>query len=68
MRFDERNVFVDFEALETLEERLSTRRFLNGDYITLSDIHLYVALIRFHINYHLVFGVNKKRLEDYSNL
>ena len=27
-----------------------------------------MALIRFHINYHLVFGVNKKRLEDYSNL
>ena len=65
--FDEGYVSY-FEALETLEERLSTRRFLNGDYITLSDIHLYVALIRFHINYHLVFGVNKKRLEDYSNL
>lgn len=27
-----------------------------------------MALIRFHINYHLVFGVNKKRLEDYPNL
>ena len=65
--FDEGYVSY-FEALETLEERLSTRRFLNGDYITLSNIHLYVALIRFHINYHLVFGVNKKRLEDYSNL
>lgn len=65
--FDEGYVSY-FEALETLEERLSTRRFINGDYITLSDIHLYVALIRFHINYHLVFGVNKKRLEDYPNL
>lgn len=57
-----------FEALDELEERLSTRRFVNGDYITLSDIHLYVALIRYHINYHLVFGVNKKRLQDYENL
>lgn len=57
-----------FRALDTLEERLSDRRFVNGDYITLSDIHLYVALIRFHVNYHLVFGVNKKRLEDYPNL
>lgn len=57
-----------FEALEELEERLGTKRFVNGDYITLSDIHLYVALIRFHINYHLVFGVNKKRLQDYPNL
>lgn len=57
-----------FEALDTLEERLAARRFLHGDYITLSDIHLYVALIRFHVAYHLVFGVNKKRLEDYPNL
>lgn len=57
-----------FEAMDILEERLSTRRYINGDYITLSDIHLFVALIRFHINYHLVFGVNKKRLEDYPNL
>ena len=57
-----------FASLDTLEERLSDRRFVNGDHITLSDIHLFVALIRFHINYHLVFGVNKKRLEDYPNL
>jgi len=57
-----------FDALDTLEERLRGRRFINGDHITLSDIHLYVALIRFHINYHLVFGVNKKRLQDYPNL
>lgn len=57
-----------FEAMDELEERLATRRFIHGDYITLSDIHLYVALIRYHINYHLIFGVNKKRLEDYPNL
>ena len=57
-----------FASLDKLEERLSDKRFVNGDHITLSDIHLYVALIRFHINYHLVFGVNKKRLEDYPNL
>ena len=55
-------------ALDELEERLSFKRFLHGDYITLSDIHLYVALIRFYINYHLVFGVNKKRLNEYHNL
>lgn len=57
-----------FETLDELEERLSTRRFVHGDYITLSDIHLYVALIRFYLNYHLIFGVNKRRLEDYPNL
>ena len=38
--FDEGYVSY-FEALETLEERRVTRRFINGDYITLSDIHLY---------------------------
>lgn len=57
-----------FGAMEELEKRLAARRFVNGDYITLSDIHLYVALIRFHVNYHLVFGVNRKRLQDYPNL
>ncbi len=57
-----------FAALDQFEDRLSKRRFLHGDFITVSDIHLYVALIRFHINYHLVFGVNRKRLEDYPNL
>lgn len=57
-----------FETLDTLEQHLNSHRFLAGDYITLADIHLYVALIRFHINYHLVFGVNKKRLQDYPNL
>ena len=57
-----------FRTLDALEERLQNRRFINGDYITLSDVHLFVALIRFHINYHLVFGVNKKRLQDYPNL
>lgn len=57
-----------FKALEYFEEILTENRFLNGDYITLSDIHLYVALIRFHLNYHLIFGVNKKRLQDYPAL
>lgn len=64
----EKGYKIYFDTLDALEERLSTRRFVNGDYITLSDIHLYVALIRFHVNYHLVFGANKKRLEDYPNL
>jgi len=57
-----------FAALDVLDERLSIKRFLHGEKITLSDIHLYVALIRYHVNYHLIFGVNKKRLEDYENL
>lgn len=57
-----------FAVLDEYEKRLTDKRFLFGDYITLADIHLYVALIRFHINYHLVFGVNLKRLQDYPAL
>ena len=57
-----------FEALDILEERLSNKRFLFGDYITLSDIHLYVTLIRFYQTYYQVFGVNKKRLDEYPSL
>lgn len=41
-----------FEALEELEERLGTKRFINGDYITLSYIHLYVALISCSIRHY----------------
>lgn len=57
-----------FKALDGFEKRLEKSRFLLGDYITLADVHLYVALVRFQVNYHLVFGVNKKRLEDYPSL
>lgn len=61
--------FVDFfEALDKLEERLSNKRFLFGDYITLSDIHLYVTLIRFYQTYYNIFLVNKKRLDEYPAL
>lgn len=51
-----------------LDEYLSQQRFVNGDYVALSDIHLFVSLIRFHVTYHLSFGVDKKRLQDYPNL
>lgn len=57
-----------FHMLDQLEAHLADRRFYFGDYITLTDVHLYVALVRFQVNYHLVFRVNKKRLEDYPNL
>ena len=36
-----------FKSLDTLEKRLETRRFVNGDYITLSDIHLYYDVFLF---------------------
>ena len=57
-----------FDAFDVLEERLSTRRFLFGDYITESDIRLYVTLARFDVAYFNGFRVNKKMLKDYPNL
>ncbi len=57
-----------FNAFDKLEERLSTSRFLFGDYITESDIRLYVTLARFDIAYFNGFRVNKKMLKDYPNL
>ena len=57
-----------FDAFDKLEERLSNQRFLFGDYITESDIRLYVTLARFDIAYYNGFRVNKKMLKDYPNL
>lgn len=57
-----------FARLDILEEELSKTRFLLGDYITESDIRLYVTLARFDAAYYNGFKVNKKRLSDYKNL
>jgi len=57
-----------FARLEGLEGRLSKQRFLHGDFITESDIRLYVTLARFDVSYYSVFNVNKKRIIDFPNL
>ena len=57
-----------FDAFDKLEERLSEKRFLFGDYITESDVRLYVTLARFDVAYYNGFRVNKKMLKDYTNL
>lgn len=57
-----------FQTFDELEERLSKQRFLHGDYITESDIRLYVTLARFDVAYYNAFRVNKKRLCEYKNL
>lgn len=57
-----------FEAMDLLDQRLESRRFLFGDYITDSDIRLYPTLARFDVVYHQVFHANKKRLVEYKNL
>ena len=57
-----------FEALDTLDSRLSDRRFLFGDYITDTDIRLYPSLVRFRQAYYQVFRANRNRLDDFENL
>lgn len=57
-----------FAALDDLEERLATRRFLFGDYVTDSDIRLYVTLARFDAAYYAKFRANRQRIVDFENL
>lgn len=57
-----------FAGLDALEKRLENQRFLFGDYVTDSDIRLYVTLARFDISYSRTIGPCKHRLVDYKNL
>jgi putative glutathione S-transferase len=57
-----------FNRLDLLEERLSSGRYLFGDFITDSDIRLYVTLARFDAAYYHVFKANRNRLIDFPNL
>jgi len=57
-----------FAALDELEQRLSTRRYLFGDRLTMSDIRLFVTLVRFDAVYVTHFKANLRRLVDYPNL
>ena len=55
-------------ALEKLDKRLSENRFLFGDYITDSDIRLYVTLIKWETDFYVFVGPQKKRINEYKNL
>lgn len=57
-----------FAGFEAMEERLKNKRFLFGDYVTDSDIRLYVTLARFDVSYSRNIGPCKHRLVDYENL
>jgi len=57
-----------FARLDDLEERLATRRFLFGDFITEADVRLYVTLARFDAAYYIAFKTNRHRLVDFPNL
>ena len=57
-----------YAAMDRLEKRLETRRFLFGDYVTDSDIRLYVTLARLDIRYTFQLGETKHPLYTYKNL
>ena len=57
-----------FDALDTLEARLSRSRYLMGSTLTEADWRLFTTLIRFDAVYHGHFKCNLRRIEDYPNL
>ena len=57
-----------FSALDSLEERLSSSRYLIGDQITEADWRLFTTLLRFDPVYVGHFKCNIRRIEDYPNL
>lgn len=61
--------FEDFyRTLDEIEERLADRRFLFGDYVTDSDVRLFVTLARFDTHYYRNLGPIKHRIIDYPNI
>ena len=57
-----------FAALDELDQRLATQRYLFGDAITEADVRLWVTLARFDPVYVTHFKANLRRLVDYPNL
>lgn len=55
-------------ALDWLEERLSSRRFLMGGTITEADVRLFTTLARFDAVYHGHFKTNRNKLTEMPNL
>jgi glutathionyl-hydroquinone reductase len=57
-----------FRRLDELEERLSTQRFLLGDFITDSDVRLYTTLARFDAAYYTAFKTNRNLIREFKHL
>ncbi|MDD3794356.1 MAG: glutathione S-transferase C-terminal domain-containing protein [Lachnospiraceae bacterium] len=57
-----------YAAMDLLEERLANQRFLFGDYVTDSDVRLYVTLARLDIRYTYQLGHTRHPLFTYKNL
>ena len=57
-----------FEALDRLEERLSTRRYLCGDRVTEADWRLFSTLVRFDAAYHGQLRCNRNLISQMTQL
>jgi len=57
-----------FDALDQLDTRLKTQRYLFGAQFVETDWRLFVTLVRFDAVYHGHFKCNIRRIADYPNL
>jgi len=64
----EREVRSLFAALDRLDARLATRRFLFGQAPVESDIRLFTTLVRFDAVYHIHFKCSLRKLIEYEHL
>ena len=65
--YDEAVVEV-FDALDTLEKRLESRRYLTGNTTTKADWRLFTTLVRFDAVYVGHFKCNLRRIVEYPNI
>jgi putative glutathione S-transferase len=64
----ERAAHTLFAALDELEMRLTTSRYLFGDRIVESDWRLFCTLVRFDVVYYIHFKCSLRRILDYPSL
>lgn len=57
-----------FGQLAEFDQRLATQSFLFGEQVTLSDLLLFVRLVRFDLVYYFQNKLNQKRLIEFPNL
>lgn len=57
-----------WDALDWVEERLATRRYLMGDHITEADVRLFTTLVRFDAVYYAHFKCGRQTIASMPNL
>jgi glutathionyl-hydroquinone reductase len=57
-----------FAALDELEKRLTTSRYLFGNRIVESDWRLFCTLVRFDVVYYIHFKCSLRRILDYPSI